>query len=116
MAQNGGARPGAGRPKGSKLLNKTRVLAEKYAEEGVMPLEILVGDMRFYHKLAEAEMQLSKSLYGDEAAAHEKVGHNYKALAKEYAKEAAPYFHPRLASTQANINITNHEAALTELE
>jgi hypothetical protein len=34
----------------------------------------------------------------------------------EMAKAAAPYLHPRLASIEAQVAITGHEAALAELE
>jgi hypothetical protein len=34
----------------------------------------------------------------------------------EMAKAAAPYLHPRLASIEAQLAITGHEAALAELE
>lgn len=32
------------------------------------------------------------------------------------AEKAAPYVHPRLASIEGKIDLTNHEAALDELE
>ena len=32
------------------------------------------------------------------------------------AKDAAPYLHPRLSNVEAQIAVTGHEAALSELE
>ena len=32
------------------------------------------------------------------------------------AKDAAPYIHPRLSSVEASVGVTNHEAALDQLE
>lgn len=40
----------------------------------------------------------------------------FRAMAQDAAKDAAPYIHPRLASVEMNANVTNHEAALNELE
>lgn len=34
----------------------------------------------------------------------------------EAAKAAAPYVHARLSSVEMNANVTNHEAALDDLE
>jgi hypothetical protein len=72
----GGARNGAGRKRGSRLASRTRKIAERAAEEGVTPLEVMLKAMKAY--LAEGNL--------DKAAA--------------IAKDAAPYIHPRLAAVQ----------------
>jgi hypothetical protein len=72
---HGGKRKGAGRRKGS-LTKKTREIAEKASAEGITPLEVMLGAMR---------------------AAWEKQD---KDTAARFAKDAAPYVHPRLANVE----------------
>jgi hypothetical protein len=67
----GGARPGAGRKPGS-LNSKTRAIAEKCADLGATPLEVMV----------EAYLKLREEGRLEDAA--------------KIAKDAAPYMHPRL--------------------
>lgn len=72
----GGARPGAGRKKGS-LNRKTTEVANRLIESGgITPLEVMLEAMRDHYE--------NKRL--DEAAA--------------IAKDAAPYIHPRLSSVE----------------
>jgi len=71
----GGARPGAGRKAGS-LNSKTRAIAEKCADMGATPLEVMV---QAYLKLVE-EGRLED--------------------AAKIAKDAAPYMHPRLSNVE----------------
>ena len=74
----GGRRDGAGRKKGSRTrrTEKTTEIAEKAAGEGPLPLEVMLKAMR----AADAR--------GDLAAA------------AAFAKDAAPYLHPRLQSVE----------------
>ena len=72
----GGRREGAGRPKGSKNA-QTRIkedIASKAIESGITPLEVMLEAMRdaYYD--------------GD------------KRTAAQFAKDAAPYVHPKYAS------------------
>jgi hypothetical protein len=78
----GGARKGAGRPKGAAT-KRTREIADKAAEEGITPLEYMLQIMR-------------------RPTAHEdpKVEVARESLAFEAAKAAAPYMHPRLAAIE----------------
>jgi hypothetical protein len=71
----GGARPGAGRKRGG-LSKKTTEVAARAAEQGVTPLEVLLEAMRRHYDAGEL----------DRAAA--------------FAKDAAPYMHPRLSTMQ----------------
>jgi hypothetical protein len=75
----GGARPGAGRPKGSQI-SKTRETAEKLLADGFTPLEYMTGVMR-----------------GDV---------EYDEIKFEAAKAAAPYMHARLAAVEAKVAMT----------
>lgn len=115
--KNGGARPGAGRPK-SALMIRTAALAAQYMEEGVTPLDILMGDMRFYHGLATTELQKIQGVQflTEEQERIFKAAHAYKSTAREYARDAAPYIHPKLASVESKIQVSNVEAELSELE
>ena len=116
MAFRGGAREGAGRPKG-KLNNRTKVLMERAAVAGIMPIEVLLNDMRYFYNLGErqlADVAIYADISAQEAAFKTALG--LKALARECAIQAAPYVHPKLASIQANVTVSNHETALAELE
>lgn len=88
----GGSRKGAGRKLGSAT-TKTREIADRASKSGVVPLEVMLDAMRFFHgKASEAH------------ASAEVAMTNYR-LAADIAKDAAPYMHPKLAS----IEYTNGE-------
>jgi hypothetical protein len=87
--KRGGARPNAGRKVGSATA-RTREIADKAAEEGVTPLEYMLSVMR------------------DEA--------NPSDVRMDAAKSAAPYIHPKLSSIEASVSVSQHEAALDELD
>ena len=76
MTAWGGKRPGAGRREGAKSVakNKRRDIAEKARKQGITPLEVMLKAMNS----ALDEKNLT--------AAH------------AFAKDAAPYIHPRLAA------------------
>lgn len=71
----GGKREGAGRKPGTANV-KTREIANKALEEGISPLEVMLSAMRKAYDSAD-----------------------YKEAAT-YAKDAAPYVHPRLAAVE----------------
>lgn len=81
-----------GRSKGTpnKTTQAAKELAIRAAAAGVSPLEFMLGLMR-----------------DDTADAHARL---------DAAKAAAPYIHPRLSSIEMVAHVTNHEAALDELE
>lgn len=87
----GGARPGAGRKKGSPIL-RTRAAALKIGHDGMSPLEYLLSIMR--------------------------DGRRKESDRLEAAKAAAPYVHARLAATElsGSLAVTHHEEALNELD
>jgi hypothetical protein len=74
-SSHGGARTGAGRKAGS-LTAKTRDIANKCAELGLTPLEVMVDAMIKYHQAGDVEN------------------------AVRVAKDAAPYIHPKLSSVE----------------
>lgn len=71
----GGARKGAGRKAGSAT-KKTREIADKAAAEGITPLEVMLGAMRSFWQAGDQEK------------------------AAGFAKDAAPYIHPKLAAIE----------------
>ena len=80
---HGGARPGAGRKRGSRTKNpkphptRAKILAMEAAAAGLTPVDYLLGIMR--NETLELPVRL------------------------EAAKAVAPYVHPRLASIEARV-------------
>jgi len=111
MAEHGGKRVGAGRTKGA-LTKRTRLIAEKAAEEGIAPLEVMLANMRHFHKLAESAETALAELSADNIAGMEpdeqfkyllaevKKAAGLRNMAQECARDAGPYIHPRLASIE----------------
>jgi hypothetical protein len=96
----GGARKGAGRPKGIKN-KRTLELQEAVATSGITPLEFMLKRMR-----APCPPGLD--------LAHQ-VAHEERCFAAAVA--AAPYVHAKLSAVQVSGGLKlNHEAALDELE
>jgi hypothetical protein len=71
----GGARPGAGRKPGS-VTKKTRAIAERVAATGMTPLEVMIEAMN---------------------EAYDKGG---PAAAFSFARDAAPYMHPKVSAIE----------------
>lgn len=83
----GGARKGAGRKPGSAT-EKTREIADRAAESGVTPLEVMLKAMQFsIGKFDETQ------------------GIDHLVAAASFAKDAAPYMHPRLSSVEVEGNL-----------
>lgn len=77
----GGARKGAGRPKGAAT-KRSREIADRESQNGITPLEVMLKAMR----------------------AH--VDKNDLDAAASIAKDAAPYMHAKLASVQHQGKVT----------
>ncbi|MGV2071659.1 hypothetical protein ACQZ4Z_12975 [Agrobacterium vitis] len=75
----GGKRNGAGRPKGAAAL-KTKEIADRASAEGVTPLEVMLMAMRVHYDKGEL------------------------AVAAAFAKDAAPYMHPKLQAVEFSGN------------
>lgn len=80
--QHGGKRNGAGRPKGSPTRKRRKVTERIMAAATATPLEVILAAMLHYHEAGDR----------DKAAA--------------FAKEAAPYCHPRLGSLSVQADST----------
>jgi hypothetical protein len=74
-SSRGGARANAGRKVGS-VTTKTREIAEKCAEMGLTPLEVMIESMIDFYQNGDKE------------------------AAVRVAKDAAPYIHPRLSAVE----------------
>lgn len=116
MAKHGGPRPNSGRPRGVAS-TRTQALVENALKDGITPLEVILNDMRFYHGLAETKLQrLNEAENIKDKAKIFRVVDGFKSKARECAKDAAPYIHPKLANVEAKVTVSNQETALTELE
>lgn len=81
-SSHGGARKGAGRKVGGATA-KTREIADRAAAEGLTPLEVMLKAMRHSIELFDQGKDLE-----------------HLSAAASFAKDAAPYIHPRLAAME----------------
>lgn len=114
--QNGGARPGAGRPKG-KPNTRTSELVEQFMKEGATPIEVLLEGMRFYYGLVMKHApEIAGREFEPENAEKFKQLIALRNTTKDYAVAAAPYVHPKLANVEAKVTSTGQESALAFLK
>jgi hypothetical protein len=83
----GGPRAGAGRKAGSAT-TKTREIADKAAADGITPLEVILKAMRVNLSRFDATSDP-----------------DHLAAAAIFAKDAAPYIHPRLSAVEVDGNL-----------
>jgi hypothetical protein len=114
MAKHGGKRVGSGRTKGA-LTRRTRLIAEKAAEQGITPLEVMLANMLHFYRLAESAEKALTELSADKVAdmkpdeafkyllAEVKKAAGLREMAQECARDAGPYLHPRLASIEQTL-------------
>ena len=99
----GGKRAGAGRKPGT-LNKRTREIAEKAAASGDTPADVMMSNMRYAMREANAaEIELQMELDSADPSPEiidlmRKRIIGLRSVAQEAAKDAAPYFHPRLAA------------------
>lgn len=87
-----GARRGRGRPLGSK--NRRKVSRDAAIESaGITPRDFLIAGLAFHYKQVRTEQRK-----GAKADAH-KIADAF-AAGREFAKDAAPYCHAKLASIE----------------
>lgn len=72
---HGGARKGAGRPRGAAT-KRSRKIADRESRNGITPLEVMLKAMRVHAENEDWD------------------------TASAFAKDAAPYMHPKFASVQ----------------
>lgn len=118
---HGGARPGAGKKKGTvnkKTVALRATTTKKIAElaPGELPLDVMIENMLFWQRtsnvLAEKIMELGKVFQsGDERVEFLKMLQKFlhaREQAQSCAEAAAPYYHAKLASItiSGNVNAT----------
>ena len=126
----GGSRPGAGRKKGS-LTKRTSQIAERAIAEGKTPLEVMLENMRHFQQVAldaervvegltVSELTAGKQLTPEEQfktlLAKAKHAAGLRQMAQECARDAAPFIHPRLQSTQISGDPDNPLEITTRIE
>jgi len=110
----GGPGRGGGRKKGgvNKKTAALRAITAKALKSGVTPLEVMLGNMRFYHD--EAARILSQVLAGVgkrpslEMIEALKSVCSFRGEAEVAARDAAPYMHPRLSAIAVKGNINSN--------
>lgn len=91
----GGTRKNSGRKSGAAT-KKTREIADKAAQEGITPLEVMLKAMREFVVKAEAMGQDEIKVVDNKAITRLSLMN----AAAGVAKDAAPYIHPRLAAIE----------------
>lgn len=91
----GGKRVGAGRKKGAAT-KRTRQIADKAAEQGITPLEVMLQTMAALMQKAD-ELKKAKLKPGEKPTV---TPLEMMIEAASVAKDAAPYMHPRLAAME----------------
>lgn len=99
-------------------------MAEKAAATGKSPLEVMLENMRHFHKVAHDAEAVIESMNEEQAASlgatHEeqfkallakvKQAAGLRQMAQECARDAAAYMHPRLAAVQHSGELTLRRA------
>jgi hypothetical protein len=103
MAGTGGARPGAGRPKGT-VNSESVKLQERALASGYAPLDVLLSMMRYYYERAEKLLNPPAQEIEKAAAAPDPEAEIDRLFDKagEHAARAAPYIHPRMSPMDLN--------------
>lgn len=109
----GGKQEGAGRPKGAVSVRTKfiRAVSNEAIEDGVVPLEVMLDNMRFYHEKAVVLQtaivkDIGKKPPMELLEALKELG-SFRDSAQKCAVDAAPYVHPRLSSTTVDANVTH---------
>lgn len=127
LTKNKGA-AGRGRPKGS-LSKKTLALKQLAADAfngGVMPLEVMLDNMRYYHGQAqETLIRIVAGIGKDDATElleEFKLNLSYRMKAQECAVDVAPYLHSKLSNVTVKgdeenpLTIQERDAAFKTIE
>lgn len=114
----GGKRIGAGRPAGvpSAKTIQRRAIVDKAAAQGITPLEVMLENMRHFHKLADSAERALAQLSADSIAglppdkqferllAEVKKAADLRDRAETCARDAATYIHPRLSAVEHTVS------------
>lgn len=102
MAKPKGSTKTGGRQKGTlnKSTEKRADVATKALASGITPLEVMLKNMRWAMEKVEAlSGAIDKSIDGEMLL----LISGMRKVAQDAAKDAAPYLHPRLASTDVRV-------------
>lgn len=118
----GGLRVGSGRRPGAlnKRTERAKQIADRAAAEGKTPLEVMLENMRHFQKVAHDAEAVIESMNEEQVESlgdtHEaqfkallakvKQAAGLRQMAHECARDAAPYMHQRLASTEAKVSLS----------
>lgn len=110
-----GSAPGerrGGRKKGT-LNRATKKIREKAAKTGLMPVDILLDIARYHHdKAIKARGKRPAKTPGTAIVDPKSISdieneiRTEHAMAVSAADKVAPYYHPKLATLQSNVNLT----------
>lgn len=94
----GGARPGAGRKPNIK--NGVKLTRLGFSDPNdVMPATVMIENMRLHYAIAQDERKKGSKADINIIAAEMNRAH-------QAASDVAPYYHPKLAALQSNVNFT----------
>lgn len=106
-----------------------RKISDEAMQAGVMPIEVMLSNMRFYYSEAgklivelqeKVEFIRSEEVVDDAADALREASRtfaklkNTRMLAQQCAVEAAPYCHPRLANIRVNGSMKHEVGPVSE--
>lgn len=97
----GGARPGAGRPKGSTIVDLARgSLTERLAARKLLPMDVMLEAMDvFYSEYKESYKKAEAATSYIKKREHRNEARSAIIRSCNVADKVAPYMHPRLTST-----------------
>ena len=104
MSGHGGARPGAGRPKGAATTKTQKIAVQLLEDGGATPMEVMAANMRFAHGQADVVLAKIASMpeAGDQKAGFDllKEMGRFRDIAQKCAADLAPYMHPRIQAVE----------------
>lgn len=128
-SRRGGPRPNSGRPIGATT-KKLKAIAEEAAAKGVTPIDVMLGNMRYYHERAEDFTtkleQLAETISAADMAnpANEKILElvkminkvgDFRMKAQTCAVDAAGYIHPRLSAVAVKVDQGDSKKPMLEI-
>lgn len=125
----GGKREGAGRKAGA-LTERTRATAERALAEGLVPLDVMLDNMRHFQQVALDAEAVIESMNEEQVAGlgqtHEeqfkallakvKQAAGLRVMAHECARDAASYMHPKLSSVSVAGDAENPLTVIQRIE
>lgn len=97
--RNGGRKKGGQNKKTKEIAEKTRDVIAKALAEGLSPVEVMIHNMRYQHDQAELILKklLAMKTRVPEGFSEFQQLQSFRKLSQDAAKDAAPYFHAKIA-------------------